>query len=178
LKSLKWYIKEEFNDEISKLSPLSEEQQKFLISNGIDLKQNGLFSPPIESIEATDFYIAKTFEIKIEKLSSLPSINKVIEKTKNSKPLTLSESIVNAGIEEYEKFKKHNAIKYRKTFLEEKINEYKSEIYKLRSDIQKTKFVIILGKKNFDEFNSRDNNVLTVDGKTFTFVYGEEKIKI
>jgi hypothetical protein len=180
LKSLKWFFENEFpEDEISKSSPLSEDQQKFLIANGIDLNQKGLFSPPMENAsEVSDYYVAKTFDIKIKSLSSLPSVKKVNEKLESNKSLTLSESIVNLGIDEYLNFKKHNAIKYRKVFLEEKIKEYKKELSFVRSDIQRTKFSVVLGKKNFDEFQSREDNILDIDGKTFSFVYGEETIKI
>ena len=180
LKSLKYYLEEEFPEpKTIKDSALSEEQQNFLIANGIDMR-SGAYSPSVEiDYDVHDMYIAKIFDIKIAKLSSLPTVKKVLDKLSTKKSLTLNESIVNLGICEYLVFKtKNDDSDFRKMFLEKRIEHYKKELNSLRSSVNKVKFAILQSKKNFDEFDSREGNVLTIDGNTFTFVYGEQQITI
>ena len=54
----------------------------------------------------------------------------------------------------------------------------KSELLTTRFDIQKTKFAILLGKQWFDEFDSREDCKLDIDGKTVSFEITEKRIEI
>lgn len=180
LKALKDYLKNEFEDSSSFESPLiSDQQRAFLEANGVNVDKGGVYSPKTEAEESTDVYIAKKFEIKIKSLSSLPAVKKVLEKIENKKNRTLSESVVEVGINKYLDFKENNEDEdMRKLWLNKEIAKLKAEQKELRKEIQKSKFAIILGKKWFDEFESYEDNVLEYDGWTFTFVLGEEQVKI
>ena len=49
---------------------------------------------------------------------------------------------------------------------------------KIRREVQETKFAILLGKKWFDEFDSREDSNLTVDNNFFTIEIREVKVNI
>lgn len=154
---------------------LSDSQLEFLTSKGIT--KNG-FSPEVEKEEPTDFYYAKDFEVKVKSFSSLPSVKEVKTRIASGK-LRPSDEIMKIGIDLYENSpvsKQSDKIKL--VWVDEKIKELKDNLFGIRSDIQRTKFAIILGKKWFDEFESRDASVIEVDGNTFTIVVEESKVTI
>lgn len=180
VKALKDFLNNEFDDSSVFESPLITEQQKvFLETNGVNVDKGGVYSPKTESVESTDVYIAKKFEIKIKSLSSLPTVKKVVEKMEAGKKRTLSESVVEVGITKYEDFKATTDDEdMRKLWLTKQIGAIKAEQKELRNEVQKAKLAIIMGRKWFDEFESLEDNVLEHDGWTFTFVLGEEAVKI
>jgi hypothetical protein len=180
LKALKNFLKVEFDNASSVETKLISEQQKaFLEANGVDVDKGGVYSPKVDAVESTDMYIAKKFEIKIKGLSSLPSVNAVMKKLTEGKKRTLSESVVEVGITKYDVFKASNDDEdMRKLWLNKEIAKLKAELKGIRPNIQKSKFAIILGKKWFDEFENRSDNVLEQDGWQFTFALGEETVAI
>lgn len=189
LKALKFYAGNLEKAEEAKKPTLGKgEIFDFLTANGIDVDKGFLYSPESEKEETTDFYMAKAFSIGIKGCSSLPKVTDVEDKlealTKAAtdpkvkvKPLTKSETLVNAGVETYKKSgmgKQSQAVAL--TWLQERTTELQTELRTVRTEIQKTKFAVILGKKWFDEFKSRDNPTLTVGDNEFTFKLGEEKV--
>lgn len=154
---------------------LSESQLEFLTSNGIT--KNG-FSPDTVKEEPTDFYYAKDFEIKIKSFSSLPSVKETRTRIASGK-LRPSDEVMKIGIDLYDNSPvSAQSDKIKLVWVDEKILELKKILFDIRSDIQRTKFCIILGKKWFKEFNSREENTLVVDGNTFTLVIEEDKVSI
>ena len=63
-----------------------------------------------------------------------------------------------------------------KTWLESTLEDKKKALYRVRSDVQKTKFALLLGKASFDEFTSREENILDVGGITCTVSLKEERV--
>jgi len=179
IKALKDFLKNEFDNASSfdnKL--LSDKQKEFLIANGVDADKGGVYNPKTETVDTTDMYIAKTFQIKIKGLSSIPSVKKVVDKINNNKKRTLSESVVEVGLVKYEAFKETTDDEdMRKLWLNKEIARIKSEQKSLRKYVQQTKFAILLGGKWFDEFESRADNVLIHDDWQFTFVVGDKTVK-
>lgn len=180
LKALKNFLKVEFDNASSYETKLISEQQKaFLEANGVDVDKGGVYSPKVDAVESTDMYVAKKFEIKIKGLSSLPSVNAVMKKITEGKKRTLSESVVEVGITKYDAFKASNDDEdMRKLWLNKEIAKLKAELKGIRPNVQKSKFAIILGKKWFDEFENRSDNVIEVDGWQYTFALGEETVAI
>ena len=179
IKALKFLKDEEFKEQVIVKSPLKPEQIKFLESNGIVPDKEGLFQPPTTKEKQGDQYMAKYFEINIVGMSSLPPVKKVIEKLASKKNRTPVESLVEEGIKIHEEIKtsfKNKKLKL--TWFETTIKDLQIEMKEIRVKILNTKFAIILGKKWFDEFTTRDNCELVVDGTTFKFVLGEEPIEI
>ncbi len=180
LKALKDFLKKDFEDSSVFESKLISDQQKaFLEANGVDIDKGGVYSPKVDPVESTDVYIAKKFDIKIKGLSSIPAVKKVVDKIGAGKKRTLSESVVETGIVSYEGYKaKEDDDDMRKLWLTKEISRLNTELKPIRQHVQKYKFAITLASKWFDEFDSRDDNVITYDDWTFTFVVGEEAVKI
>lgn len=155
---------------------LTADQELYLESQGVG--RNG-FSPPSEKVPTTDFYMAKEFEIKLKGLSSLPSGKDVQEKMTKGAKLTPSALLLKSGFDVFNtNLKKTSSDKVKLAFLEDEISKRKRELVHVRSDIQATKFSVILGKKWFDEFSSRDQSTITVDGTEFDLVVSETKVEL
>ena len=148
----------------------SDEAIAFLEGNGI--RKDGSFSPPSEKVPSIDYYMAKEFEIKIKGYSSLPKVDDVISKLASGKDLTGPAKLMKVAVEYCDN--SGNS----KSNIENGVKSLTAKLNKVRSDIQKTKFAIILAKKWFDEFTSRENNVLKVDGNEFTISVREVKVEI
>ena len=166
--------KENIVDDVFK--GMTPEQIDFLTSNGIS--KNG-FVPEYEKVEPTDFYMAKEFSISVKGFSSLPKVSDVKTKIASKKALRPVEAIMKLGIDILD----NSPVKDLDNtvilaWLGGEINKIKGRMLKNKFDIQKKKFSIILGKKWFVEFSSRENCVLEVDGNTFTFELSETKISI
>lgn len=159
-------------------STLTTEQEAFLLESGIT--KNG-YNPPSEKGESKDYYMAKEFDIKIKGYSSLPKVDEVVSKTKElatgkGKPLTATAVLVNEGVKIVEAKTKDMDDKTKLAVLTGLILDHKKQLTAVRSDIQRTKFAIILGKRWFDEFTSREENTLELDGKTFTIAVRETRV--
>jgi hypothetical protein len=176
LKSLKYFKDEEVGDDTEKVgvfASLNDEQIAFLESNHIG--KNG-FSPKVAKGESTDFYYAKSFEIKVKGLSSFPKVSDVQDKIKAGKKLTVADTFVHAGIDLYEKSGMQKQEKeVRVAWLTIKIASLLKEQRAVSRAIQETKFAVLLAKSWFKEFQTREDNVLTVGDLTYTFALREVK---
>lgn len=180
VKALKW-LKDQELGEASEDKPMqfSDEQTKFLEANGIQVNRGGLYSPPTEKEDPKDFYMAKYFDIKLSGIATLPPVKKVMEKIASNKARTAVESLVENGITLWDtvkksfKDKKEMALWFNNT-----IEEKNKELRGIRSETQKTKMAIILGRKWFQEFNSRVDCQLSIDGVNCIFDLGEEKVPV
>ncbi len=149
--------------------------EAFLEANGI---KNGSFSAPTKPMDFEDFYDAKTFDIDIKGFSSLPKVLDVIKKMDEKKPLKPVDELVAAGIQAYRNSGMENqSAPVALAWLDVLITDMGAAQRVNRRRIQETKFSIVLGKKWFDEFSSREEGTLELDGKTFAFKLGTEKVK-
>ena len=149
-----------------------EKQQAFLEGIGINTK-TGAYEPPVTSGEATDFYMAKEFAIKVKGLSSLPKVEAVADKMNAQKKLTTAELLVGVGVSLYK-----NENKPSLEWFTTSISNHNTALKKVRRKIQETKFAILLGKASFDEFTSRESNNLLIGGFEFTFSVSEVRVAI
>ncbi len=155
---------------------LTADQELYLKGQGIG--KNG-FSPPVENLPSTDFYMAKEFEIKVKGLSSLPKVEDVVEKSMKGGKLTAGMLLVKSGLDQYNNnLKKSASDKIKLAWIDEEIANAKKELVAVRSNIQETKFSILLGKQWFKEFASRENNVLNLDGVEYTLSVNETKVEL
>lgn len=178
IKALKWYKKELSEDQKAESSQYTDEQADFLKQNGVMIDRDGSYNPPRDKEEAQDQYMAKSFEIKMAGLNSLPTVKKVAEKIASKKSRTPVESLIEEGINLFEKgaSKLDNTKKVQ--WLSDEITKLNASLKDVRSSIQETKFSVILGKKWFDEFKSRDENTLEVDGVKYSFELSEVAVEI
>lgn len=175
LNDIKKELEEKTDHVDAAFTGLSESQLEFLTSKGIT--KNG-FSPEVEKEEPTDFYYAKDFEIKVKSFSSLPSVKDAKARIASGK-LRPADEVMKLGIDLYENSpvaKQSDKIKL--AWVEEKVEELKKNLLDVRSEIQRTKFAIVLGKRWFNEFDSRNESTLVVDDNTFTISITEDKVTI
>jgi len=130
------------------------------------------YNPPVEKEAATDFYMAKEFELKASGFSSIPKVSEVQDRLKEKKKLTASAQLVADAIESHKKSWASLAK------LKTKLEDVRGELVQVRSEIQKAKFAVVLGNKWFDEFTSRANCKLSVADVEYKFELGETKIEI
>lgn len=174
MKVLKGIKKDIEGDKTAPLVGLSDEQVSFLEENGIT--KNG-FSPKTEKEAPVDFYYAKEFKVSVKGISSFPKVADVQKKITANKSLTPREEMIKEGLDLFEASPVNSSSdKVKLAWLEDTMNNVKSDLLSTRFDIQKTKFSIILGKKWLDEFENRDNCKLEVNGKIVTFEITEKKV--
>jgi hypothetical protein len=179
LKALKCYrdaLEEAQEKALAGLTKAEGAVKDFLESNGIKV-DSGIYSPGKDTVEATDFYEAKTFDISIKGASSLPKVADVAEKLKAGKALKVNEEGIAAGTKAYQASGMENqSAPVALAWLKDRIEKTSEAQRKNRRAIQETKFSIILGKKWFDEFTSREGQTLELDGRVFKFELGTEKV--
>jgi len=157
---------------------MGERQRLFLEANGVKA-ETGVFSPPTETVKTEDYYMAKSFEIKIKGLSSLPKVQAVIDKQTAGKKLTASDALVLAGLNQWGTSGiTASASPVKIAWLDDKIVQLKKEQKEITHKMQEIKFALVLGKVWFDGFESRENNTLTLDGNIFTLDLSEEKVPL
>lgn len=162
---------------------LTPAQEAFLQSKGVT--RSG-FNPPTIKQPPTDFYMAKCFDIVVKGFSSLPKVDEVAEKMaklkageKGARPLTPSQELIADALNRFGNIP--GSAKQKLAKLDVCIEGAKSLQTTTRVFIQRTKFAVLLGKKWFAEFTSRENNVLKLkmDGaeREFVFAITEEKVE-
>lgn len=158
----------------------TEEQEEYLKELGVG--KGGVYSPPTVKLDPTDFYMAKEFEIKIKGFSSLPKVDDVFKKRAEAKAFTPSVKLMDASLRKVEKIYKsgdtHKRNRATLKQLDDVIKNTKTTLNSVRSSIQRTKFSVILAKKWFNEFSSREDNKLTVDGNEFTIGVREVRVEV
>lgn len=151
------------------------EQETFLETHGIT--KNG-FNPPTEKVDGNDSYMAKEFKIKIKGFSSLPKVSVVESKVQSGKNLTPVEKVVKAGLDLVNSSNTKTDPILQRVWSENQIKELEKELFQIRQSVQRAKFAIILGKKWFKEFNSREENTLDLDNKKYTLELREVAVKV
>ena len=138
------------------------EDVEWLKSIGIS-EFNG-FNPPSVKGEVKDVYIAKEFNVKIAKCSSIPTINeKLFDKIdKTPEKITLSESLCVASINICRARQATETPESFKEFLISKKAHTTSVVRSYILDIAKAKFTVVVGHVWFSEFASMDENTMKV----------------
>jgi uncharacterized protein YegL len=143
------------------------------------------FNPPKTLEKQNEEISVNVLEIKMDKLT-LPTAKKDFEsiekKVESGAPLTPREALLEGPIKEFKAFesmlKGTTDTKILESWLSEKSKNFRAEKTKLMSDISKAKFLTIVGKNWFKEFNSRNENEMTLnlDSKDIRFIV-EDKME-
>lgn len=132
-------------------------------------KKDGSYAPPTEMFHnpVQDFYMAKVFKIKLKGCSTIPKVSDVERKMATNKRLNFVETQMAEALRDCHKD------------LEGLCKQTKQELHRIRRYIQETKFALLLSKKWFDEFDNRDDCVVTNRyGIETTFILDEEKVMV
>lgn len=154
-------------DEAQEAAGMTDAQAEYLAQYGIG--KHG-YAPPSTEEKATDFYLSKTFSISARGFSSLPSIKSVLEKMKTNAKRTPSDALIVAGVDHAERIAPLGSPASQKieTWVDA-IRIYSAKLAMIRSNIQRTKFSVLLGKGWFEEFPTPADATIVVDGVQFTF---------
>lgn len=132
------------------------------------------FQPPCEESDPTDYYMAKEFSIKIAKFSSIPKIDDLVEKLKKvadgKGKLTPAEILLESTYNDLRPILGNLSI------INSALAELSAKQTQLRKTIQRVKFAILLGKRWFEEFDSREDCSVVVDN--FTVTFGVRSVKL
>jgi hypothetical protein len=167
---------EELDDDgtTKQIAGYTKEQSEYLKTFGVT--GNG-FAPPVEEVESTDYYWAKSFDVSAKGFSSLPSVDKVRQKISDQKPFTPGEAeiataLFNAAniISGFDKEKKID-------LLQSKLKEVKNSLSRIRSEIARIKFSVILAKRWFKDLSTRDGAVVNFNNVDFTFKIEDVKVE-
>jgi hypothetical protein len=140
------------------------------------------FQVPSESAPPKDWYMAKEFTIKIKSFSGVPKFEDVEAKQrkilqengKGKTKLTPSETLMAESL----KWVDTTCGRTNLSLINGTFSANTTAMRGVRKDIQKTKFAILLGKRWFDEFESREDCTIEVRGFTCTFNLREVRIDI
>lgn len=128
------------------------------------------FSPKVELAEATESYYGKELKVSIKGLSSLPSVKSVLDK-RGKKKLTNAETLLVKAIEEVEGFLSGAAYtsltgnpqhELLRVWLTSRTKDTISQVRRTMRALSEIKFSIIVGQVWFNEFESLDENSLTM----------------
>ena len=143
------------------------------------------FNPPKTLEKQNEEISVNVLEVKMDKLT-LPTAKKDFEsiekKVESGAPLTPREALLEGPIKEFKAFEKMlqgtSDTKILESWLSEKSKNFRAEKTKLMSSISKAKFLTIVGKNWFKEFNSRNENEMTLnlDSKDIRFIV-EDKME-
>lgn len=145
------------------------------------------FNPPVKLSTPTEEVLVNTMEVKIDKLSSLPTASAVIEKIESNKPLTDRERFLEPYIQEFVSFysmvesmeekKRNNMIE---EWIEAKSEEIRKEKRQLENSISRSKFLTIVGKSWFTDLESREDKelIIEVDNQERKFIVDDKMTTI
>jgi hypothetical protein len=153
---------------------------KWLEEQGIT---DGGFSPKSTQAESKDFYIARTLDVKLKGLASLPKVDEVRAKlAPKSPPPTGGAGLMAPFVKEVDEFMKDNPAKLHKDYIQGKAKTQRAIARGLIFQKAKAVFTMVVGQTWPPEFKSLDENTLTVkiDGKDIvgTIEMKEEQVKI
>ena len=149
------------------------------------------FAPSLKSVDGSDFYMAVELVTKMALHSSLPTVQKVIDK--GGQKLNAVEQIMQIAIDDYNNVTNSSLYtslsddNLKKEVIENWLKTVKLKVKtrrkELLNEIAKIKFALILSKKWFNEFTSFEENSLTLDvseKKTvnFTFELKESEVSL
>jgi len=158
---------------------LSDQQVTYLATQGI---RDGAFSPLTEKTESLDVYIAVNLLTKIEKFSSLPSIDSVLKKKLDNKKLTISDLLIDKYMTEINsEVSKISDKKKLKEYLNTQYDIIHSRVKELIVEVAQSKFSLILSRRWFNDLKDGETSVSKViNGETLSvsFEWKNEEVKI
>jgi hypothetical protein len=145
------------------------EQIQFLKDNGLDSELRYCGIDNVE-VETGDSYITRELDYYIKGISSLPSIDKVLEKMNNKKSLTKSEGIL------YEEYTRFNGCTL--DMIKRNLNLVKRELLEDRAQLSAQKIALVLTGEWFGELpKDEKGNYLYTEGED-TLVIKSTKLEI
>lgn len=121
-----------------------------------------------------DFYMTKELNVKIKGLSSIPAVKKTIEKAEEiqkgntRKKLNIAETLLVNAYDEIEPVISQMDDESRKQYLEQETNKVVQLTRTLDQIVAKIVYAVICGKAWFKDFDSYEQDTLTIDYEGFS----------
>jgi hypothetical protein len=150
-----------------KPTAFTDEQVEYLAKFGV--KRDGTFNPDKEQLPKMDEIPITEIKLEVKGFSSLPSLNAVNDKLADKKKLTPSEQAIYEAMTHYNNATKDKSDKQKAVFLKEEAERIRKELFGLRSHLNRAKFAVVLGKKNFVQKPKLDDgdNPYELKGRTY-----------
>jgi hypothetical protein len=125
--------------------------------------KDGGFSPKVTLAEAVDVYMGKELKVSLKGLSSLPPVKNVVEKIAKKGNLTISEKMIAEWLPRVNEIEaKHTDEKARKAALEAEFKKAREKTRELGRVLNELRFGVVVGQSWFTEFESLDQNSLSI----------------
>lgn len=162
------------------VKPTSFTDAQVLYLSKFGVKKDGSFAPEVTLDDPTDFYTAKVIEFGIKGLNSLPKVSDVLAKIADNKKITSAvQKLVADAYSTYLLHGNSGSDASKALWLKEAIDKNKKELYKLRSELNRVKFAVVLGKTNFDQLPVlKEKNEYEYDGLFYELVLKDVEVKI
>lgn len=135
------------------------------------------YSPKTEQIRTDDFYYATSLDTKIEKFSTIPKIEVVLNKVKSGKSMTVSEEYMSKVIELVNEKLSYEGISAKSMMDELEIRKSKSI-----KEISELKFSLILSRGWFSDKEDMDDNIVKIcingNNLNMKFEYNDTKMPL
>lgn len=157
IKVLNSLRKEVAPDAPKKDNDWTDEEREFLLASGF--REDGSYSPPSTLEDPTDHYDAVVFKVGIKGLSSFPSLKDLVKRmdsVSEGKELTLPMTLMAPTLEDYTAQVKALPTDEQVEWIDSRLNAAKLSLAKVRSQIQKPKFALILGKRWFSDLEKSE----------------------
>lgn len=157
--------------------------------SGIGIRDYG-FSPKTASVESTDVYMSRELNVKIKGASSLPSVNVVLKKLEDGKPLNAADGLMAVAIKEYQDFVNSPALsgvsedvrkKLISSWIEDATKVAIQNVRELNKRLSKVVYGIVAGHGWFTDLElDASTMVVKVDDVKYTVTaeLAEKEIKI
>ena len=156
MKYLKTLLPEE--KPVETMSGYTQEQSEYLASLGITAKG---YSPATQQTKDGDFYMATLFVSNFKSFSSVPKVADVLDKVKNSKKLTPSDTYMKGVIDRVDKFIAGTAGD-RNTVIQGMIDQVNRIKETTSRDLAQMKFTMLVARKWFVGSTGFDDNMDTI----------------
>lgn len=162
-------------DKTAKLLAIySQEAVDYLGEHGIT---DSGFRPESTKADPVDWYEAQTIELKADGLMTIPTIEAVKKAIDAGKSLTPAQKVVASAMNIIDQ-KQAQALPEAvlKMLFDSDIKQRQKQLAACREYIQRAKFAVLLGKRWFSEFASRQDANLTVSGVNYSIKLDTEKV--
>lgn len=121
------------------------------------------FSPKVEAVEATDFYLSRELVVKIKGLSSLPSVAAVVKKVNDGKKLNIADTFINMHLTEVSSEIAGMTYDELAEYFNTQAFQAISWVRNMMGMLNRIVYGIIVGKKWFTDMPDTETGTLVID---------------
>jgi len=164
-------------DDLVKPTIFTDAQVVYLEKFGV--KKDGSFAPETEKQDPTDFLMVKEFEFGIKGLNTIPRWADVESRISSGKSLSPVQNLVFDAYTEFSTETKNMSQQAKALWLKERILSVRQTLRIIRSNINRAKFAVVLGKTNFEQIPVlKEKNDYEYEGLVYEIKVKDIKVDI